>query len=728
MGHPATATLLAALVHLAAALAPGGGGDPQVATLSFAQDHSGTFPRAISGDATIRVDLSALTPEVTVYRAVLHPGRIEGEAFTHRDIAVKVTVEGQEQALPLLPPRFTSFDVTREVRAALVSGHRAISFTFGVFPGYQAPFNRLDVTCGLLAKREIPRIEGLTARHRAGQTILSWKEPMLKDLPQSLRFSEWLGLRQRYVTNSRQYRYRIYRSQEPITATSFGKAELVDEVEPLTGWDGEFYGISPRPDTVVPRYVLVDEGNPVAPGTAIYAHNPKAGGKVFYAVTLALDGEEDLSNFSGNSLTEGLEEVTGQGVPILQRVEHPEEFAYVKGPTLRYYVRWESPPHCNQPSRPIDYLVALPARKVEPAPVGLHLHCWGGSLEGGFGWWYDAAQGAILISTNQIPYDWWTGYHECSGTWRSWREGVVRDYTQARLLSFLDWAATQWALDRRRIFTAGSSMGGSGSPSVALRHPDQIAWCVSWVGVHRPAESPQFFSSYERVYGLAGWNLLFQDRRSRAFDYFDDAAFVRLNPAKETPFVVFANGKNDAAIGWEQAYEFWKSLQETRRPHVFLWGQSGHGQRARLPGKDPDERELGIDVRLDQTLPAFTKCTLDDDPGDGAPTNGKLEGQSNLHLLWETAAESVVDEVGKWSMVLKLNKKSPKEECRVDVTPRRCFQFRVLPGAKVSWRNQSSDSGIVQSGEVQADQWGLVTVPGVQVTRQGNRLSLEVVR
>ena len=30
----------------------------------------------------------------------------------------------------------------------------------------------------------------------------------------------------------------------------------------------------------------------------------------------------------------------------------------------------------------------------------------------GYGWWYNAEQGAFLLAPNQDPYDWWTGYHE----------------------------------------------------------------------------------------------------------------------------------------------------------------------------------------------------------------------------------------------------------------------------------------------------------------------------
>src|SRR5689334_5989615 len=108
------------------------------ATISFAQNHSGTHPRAISGDETIKVDLSALPSGVAIHRAVLRPGRMESEAFTHRDRPIRVTLEGGDQPLQLLGPRFASFDVTAEVRDALAAGRRSISFTFASFPGYQA--------------------------------------------------------------------------------------------------------------------------------------------------------------------------------------------------------------------------------------------------------------------------------------------------------------------------------------------------------------------------------------------------------------------------------------------------------------------------------------------------------------------------------------------------------------------------------------------------------------
>jgi hypothetical protein len=602
-----------------------------------------------------------------------------------------------------------------------------VIFSLARFPGYRPTKTRLDVTGSFKATREIPRVRNLAARHAAGQTVLTWTEPGPAP-PETSTVAAFRTTAAQAAEGA--VRYRIYRSAEPFGPGTAAKAELVDEIGPLSGWNPEFFGTSPRENATVPRYV-VDEGKgPVAPGTAVYAHNPAKAGKAHYFVSVAVNGEEDLGAVeAGNALAEPVAEEVGPGLPVLQRVERPPSFNYVERPELHYFVRWEAPPRANRPSRPFDYLVGVPRKRVEPAPAGLHLHCWGGNLESGYGWWYQAEQGALLVSTNQIPYDWWTGYHEFDGTWRPWREGMVRDYTQSRVVAFLDWAGTRWRIDPNRVFTAGSSMGGSGSPSLGIRRADRVAWVVSWVGVHTPARTPQFRGSYERVYGELDWMLPFMDGKTPAFEHFDDAGWLRRNPGADVPLVCFSNGKNDGGIGWAQARDFWKALQETRRPHVFVWGQAGHGQRAMLPGPAPGERELGLDVRLDRTLPAFTNGSLDGKPGNGDPADGDPEGQSNLHLVWDTSDGAIVDEERRWSLVLHVNRKATAEEGTADVTPRRCSKFRPAPGTKVAWKNVSvAGDREFQSGEATVDAAGLVTAPQVRIRRAGSRLILEVKR
>src|SRR5262249_9212110 len=161
----------------------------------------------------------------------------------------------------------------------------------------------------------------------------------------------------------------------------------------------------------------------------------------------------------------------------------------------------------------------------------------------------------ILVSSNQIPYDWWTGFQEHlftphpPRTADDWRSGVIRPYAQRRMLSFLDWVAAKFPVDVHRIYTAGVSMGGSRSIMPAVRNPDRFAWVMSWVGIHRPLESPTYKSSYTEVYGPPEYGVKYEDG-TPVWNYFDDVSYLKQHPDVETPLIVFANGKNDVNIGW----------------------------------------------------------------------------------------------------------------------------------------------------------------------------------
>ncbi|HOD83884.1 MAG TPA: prolyl oligopeptidase family serine peptidase, partial [Phycisphaerae bacterium] len=558
----------------------------------------------------------------------------------------------------------------------------------------------------------------LRAVHRAGQTLLTWTEVPAARASDEPTVADVKRLAQDLARQ--RIRYRLYRSDKPIR--TLDGLECVAEVSPLSGWNIEYYG-DPKPQQKALRYVIEEGKPPLGPNVAVWAHNPATAGRAWYAVTACRGDQEDKSLDAANVLRQPVDETVGLGLPVLQRVEKPKSFNYVDNPTLHYYVRWEPASHCGQPGRPYDYLVAIPPRLAKPAAVGIHLHCWGGNLNSGYGWWYNAEKGAILLASNQVPYDWWTGYHEKYFQRRrskeTWSDGVVRPYTQRRMMAFLDFVASRWEVDLSRTFAAGSSMGGSGSPMLAIRNGGRIAWAVSWVGVHVPAHSPHFKGSYAQVYGEPEWGVKFEDGVS-AWDHYDDAKYLRSHPRDEVGLITFSNGKNDSGIGWPQAMEFLRALQETHRPFVFVWGQSGHGQRATMP-VTLGERVMELDLRTDRSLPAFNGCSLDDDPGDGRPDRGDAKGQINLFLAWKT--DDAVDADGRWEMTVYLIDKSPRGECTVDVTPRRCQRFKGEPGQAFVWTN-TVDGGQVQTGTALADQWGLVTLKGVKLSRSPCRLAI----
>ena len=602
----------------------------------------------------------------------------------------------------------------------------------------------LIATTALAAERQVSELK---VRHNQGQTFITWKEVNPLEINDEINDATLRKIVRESSTNKKVV-YRIYRSEKPITSVESIKP--IAEVGSLSCWNVDYYGVSPQENKPAIRYVIKDGEQPLEHGNGLYVHNPTFQSqtdrrplKSYYAVTYSINGVENKDINKANSTENPIQEVQGQGVPVLQRVVKPKEFSYIQNPELHYYVRWEAPPNASIENKPFDYLVAIPPHiESKPTPVGLHLHCWGGSLDGGYGWWYSYRKlgTTYLISTNQIPYDWWTGFHEFyysqERSKEKWKEGVVRPYTTSRILSFLDWAAEKYDLDSKRVFTAGSSMGGSGAPMFAIRYLDRIAWSVGWVGVHDPGNTPQFTGSYERVFGNKDWGIKYENG-VLVFEYYKDADYLRKHPNEEIGFITWSNGKNDGAIGWPQSVEFYMAMQDTRRPHLFVWGLSGHGQRATMPA-DGGERIMPIDIRLDQSLPAFTNCSLDDDPGTGTKLktpkeitvgketrkdfyDGDSVGQINLYLYWDT--ETIVDTPARWEMTIALTEKAPEDKCTVDITPRRLQQFKSPPMQKFRWNN-SSGEGEVQSGEVTADKWGLLTLKGIIITKSGNRITI----
>ena len=597
-----------------------------------------------------------------------------------------------------------------------------------------------------ISQGENKQVTGLQVRHCRGQTFITWREVNPPSVVNEVDVASLKNLI-RELDKKPKIRYRIYRSNKQIT--SIKDLTPLAEVKPLSCWKLDYYGIYPKKGQPALRYAIEDGANPLTPGMGLYVHNPKhsrksdskASMKSYYAVTWSHDGQENANLSSANVIQEVVEEMEGQGTPVLQRIEKPPNFNYIKKPELHYYVRWEAPPNSSVENRPMDYLVAIPPTiQKKPTPVGLHLHCWGGSLNGGYGWWYNyqAAGTTYLISSNQIPYDWWTGYHELyySGepSEEQWKQGVVRPYSTRRMLSFLDWAAKKYHLDLNRVFTAGNSMGGSGSVMFAIRHAERIAWAVSWVGVHDPGNTPQFQGSYERVYGKNNWQCSFENG-TPAFEYYKDADYLRKYPNKKNGLITWSNGKNDGGIGWEQAVEFLQAMQATRRPHIFTWGLSGHGQRAVMP-MDSSQRIMPIDIRMDQSLPAFTNCSLDDNPGEGiklkTPKNVKIgkeikidyydgdsTGQVNQYLYWRT--DDIIDRATRWEITVALTQNAPQDHCRVDITPRRLQNFLAQPGKPFTWSNTLGQQ-IIQKGKDRADPWGLVTIKQVNVSKNGNRI------
>jgi len=85
--------------------------------------------------------------------------------------------------------------------------------------------------------------------------------------------------------------------------------------------------------------------------------------------------------------------------------------------------------------------------------------------------------------------------------------------------------------------------------------------------------------------------------------------------------------------------------------------------------------------------------------------------------------KDLVDTVAAWEMSIGLIAKAPKDECTVDLTPRRLQQFKIKAGDTFKWSNNSGGKEL-QSGMVTADKHGLITLEKLTVTQAGNCIKI----
>ncbi len=593
----------------------------------------------------------------------------------------------------------------------------------------------------------------------SGQTILTWNE-VDSPVTSYINQGQLEGLLQYGLTSTPVVTYNIYRSLSQIISVN-ALTPFATGVPQLTGWNYEYISNTDvngcyNASSPAPLFV-VDEGpgnmtpqSPVTPGTGVYANNPATAGQAYYAITVSTAGVENKTITVGqNSLASPVSETVGQGDPILQSITAETNWNYVAADTCYAYARWETFPNSSIASHPMNYALRVPQGTSFPAPLGINLHCWGACVNDPC--FYPPNVGAasttpphlsMLVSSNEDPYDWWTGYHELyysgssSPSWAT--NGVVHDYSEQRMLSIYDWITANWngggKVDSTRGFIAGVSMGGSGTAMLMLRYPDRFAWAYSSVGVHIPLLSPTFEGSYAGVYGDPTWNVLYQSLTTtphiRAFDYFDDTWFLANNPQQEIGYMCFANGKNDGAIGWNQSWLYLQAMKAAKIPFIFYWTQNGHSTRACGPYPSA-ANNMALDLQNNQSLPAFNNCSLDDDPGDGVcdgsgsglngGTHGAPVGAINGWLNWNPA--TIIDTAGSWQMDIGMVTAAQgltwAANCTVDLTPRRLQHFSVSPAQCFNWTNTDLNSStVVQSGTTAADANGHITITGLILKNQ----------
>ncbi len=555
----------------------------------------------------------------------------------------------------------------------------------------------------LLSDEQPSQVTGLEAFHRSGQTFITWDE-----------------------NNSDAYH--VYRSTSAINADNLHLAALIAQIVPHSGYyhreveecyDG--IGCSPIGQS---RFVIDDLGDPLPENTGLYVHTATDAGTFFYAVTCVSDGMENMEDFSGeNSLSTGLVETVQAPEPVLV-------WKNADG-TRRVYTHWMDNVVWNSDfeGAAYNFYIGTPLsyNGQTPFPLYFYLHAWGGTYRAEA---WDSQGGSdydwpvIQVIPDDRNRTWWYGFGDKAGSGEPLQNGLIRNYTEQRLLFLLEWLINRspYNVDANRIYLLGSSMGASGALSFGLRHPEYIAAVFANEGMtdYRTALNWDFSD----LWGTREQNIMTNEAMG-VYDRLDLQNYAREHSSQDMPFLAWQHGIHDDVVPWDsQGLPFISAIEESHHGYV---GQFFDGDHT-WPGFLADSRNFNFeafDFPRDKSFPAFSSASMSDSP------SSREAGCRNCCLEWSSSvnpfAALPVDAPDRWEIIIRIIAESSCPDTgTVDLTPRRCQQFTAAPGCTVQWENiDLASSSILQSGSVLFDGASPMTFHNLIVSKAGNRFVLE---
>ena len=320
-----------------------------------------------------------------------------------------------------------------------------------------------------------------------------------------------------------------------------------------------------------------------------------------------------------------------------------------------------------------------------------------------------------------MPAIWtiWYGYNSHIYDRSLMGTGVPTNYTERRNLWILNWVREQYQPDPNRWYCSGSSMGGCGTISFGLRHPELFAACHAHVPIVSFTDLGA--KSASRLAPSCWTGPVPPDLKTNEgvplLDRMNGTKFVS-ETSDDLPFVFLINGRQDGSIPWQNNPPFYRALSEARQGFAVYWDNGTHP----TCGKDaPDDVKAWMQrfrrFRRDESYPAFTHTSTDRNVGNGAPEDGDIIGWMNRGLDWK----DIEDTPGRYSITLLATAPDEQTSVRTDITLRRVQQFKTRPAEKLSVR-----VGDAAPVPVSADSKGRITVPQVVIpTQTGVRIVIE---
>lgn len=463
-------------------------------------------------------------------------------------------------------------------------------------------------------------VTGIKAFHREGQTFITFTEDAAASGEQ----------------------YRVYRSGEPITKESLGKAEhIATLLEGSSKFRVNVQKFKLMKEAGITHYQIEDVdkgGKPLTDGTGLLVWTVKKPGKRFYAVVQEQEGKEVGAPTAGkSSLEAALDEAVA--VPGAVKMIEIEPAAWVYGYFMDYAL-W-NPRKIDDSITGIGnvcHIVAPTKHEDMKKPTKLVMTCHGlGAVNQGAGDKRTSSRGQPYVRIyNKDFFATWHYGHANSITWYGPNKydrkkppttGVVVDYTWRQIDFMIRWIKKgpknfpPVTIDDNRVYMTGFSMGGTAGNTVGIRHGDIFAgvqadkgicnWLRTRVGGKQNPLGWQ--KAVHSRWGKPDTGLKTLDGEDIYKQRMDIPRWLREHPEVQIPFMEIKYGRYDGSIAFEGTPEYFRSLQEGRHAFTGGWTAVSH-----FPCGGTAANNTALNQPRNESLPAFSWATcntpLDEEP------------------------------------------------------------------------------------------------------------------
>ncbi|HYV91068.1 MAG TPA: T9SS type A sorting domain-containing protein [Chitinophagales bacterium] len=524
--------------------------------------------------------------------------------------------------------------------------------------------------------------------------------------------------------------YKLYRSSTIITQGSqLSSCEYLG----LTNQTSALNSNLTNHDLANRYYIIQTGGSPLASTQGLFVTTSVANASYYYAVTTVVNSVEDTAiAVNTNSLSAAIAETVATPQPVLQEIRTIENV-----PVEIYADFISSKISLNGPLRMkagwLGYDFAV-FRNNATTPQALHIRFHAGGV--------DFLDKITKVSSTEVnlgvedkfPDDeasGWTGTNEAYDPYKKsnnsvWSTGTNYFYSTERIYKEINWMIANCPVDSNRIYVDGTSFGATGAFFFTMFHPEKIAAANLTSGIFNFGFQNDYIpecsmnpgqknrNDGDKKFGYVSTNLP-EGSGLSTYNLLNGGWMINHYNMKNWPVIYSVNGRYDTLLGWTEKTIWYDSVENNHFGGYYFYDERDHA------GDNKSWLSSNFDMyryRKNLSYPAFSGCSVDNNPGNGNGTDGDPVGTCNGYLDWSS---TITDDASNWIVKIytrPLNKVNnvvvaAPSSCTATITLRRLQQFKPDSGATLQWSvkhlNQQIQSGsLTYSG-------GLITIAGIQI-------------